>query len=86
MVESHDELIIEIAKEIGLDRMGEDAETKDEDDNNAGDAASPPAPAPPAAATPEEIIMEEDPVEVVLEQEALVVHGVILANAEPELS
>jgi hypothetical protein len=26
MVESHDELIIEIVKEIGLDRMGEDAE------------------------------------------------------------
>jgi hypothetical protein len=86
MVESHDELIIEIAKEIVLDRMGEDAEAKDEDDNNGGDAASPPAPAPPAAATPEEIVVEENPVEVVLEQEAPVAHRVILANAEPELS
>jgi hypothetical protein len=39
--------------------------------------ATPPAPAPPAAAAPEEIIVnEEDPMEMVLEQE----------DAEPELS
>jgi hypothetical protein len=29
--------------------------------------------------------MEEDPVEIVLEQEAPVAHEVILANAEPEM-
>jgi hypothetical protein len=29
MVESRDELIIEIVKEIGLDRMGEDAKYED---------------------------------------------------------
>jgi hypothetical protein len=43
------------------------------------------APAPPAAIVPEEIVMEEDPVEMVLEQEAPVAHEVILANAEPEM-
>jgi hypothetical protein len=56
MVESHDE--------IGLDRIG-------------GDAATPlvavvpsPTPTPHVAATPEEIIMEEDPVEMVPEQKS----------------
>jgi hypothetical protein len=43
-----------------------------------------PAPAPHAAA-PEEIIEEEDPVEMVPEQEAPVAHEVILAYAEPKL-
>jgi hypothetical protein len=49
MVESCDELIMEIAKETGLDRMGEDAEDEDEDEdgNNGGDAT-----APPIAVTP----------------------------------
>jgi hypothetical protein len=47
--------------------------------------APPPAPTPPVAATPKEIVEEEDPMEMVLEQEAPVVHGVILADAEPEL-
>jgi hypothetical protein len=43
MVESRDELIMEIAKETGLDRMGEDAkdEQKDEDADDRGDAAAP---------------------------------------------
>jgi hypothetical protein len=41
-VESCDELITKIAKEIGLDRMGEDAEAEDEDDDDGGDAATPP--------------------------------------------
>jgi hypothetical protein len=31
MVVSHDELIMEIARETGLDRMGEDAEDDEED-------------------------------------------------------
>jgi hypothetical protein len=48
MVKSHNELIMEIAKEIGLDYMGEDAEDKEEDEdaNNGGDATVPPVSAP----------------------------------------
>jgi hypothetical protein len=41
---------------------------------------------PPVATVPEEIIVEEDPVEMILEQEAPMVHEVILADAEPEMS
>jgi hypothetical protein len=43
MVKSHDERITEIAKEIGLDRKGEDAEgeEEDEDANDGGDTATP---------------------------------------------
>jgi hypothetical protein len=87
MVESRDELIMEIAKETRLDRMGEDAEdeVEDEDADDGGDAVTPPAPTPPVAAAPEEIIVEEDPVEMVPEQEAPMVHEVILADAEPEM-
>jgi hypothetical protein len=93
MIESHDELITEIAKEIGLDSMGEDVEDEDEDGNDEGDptappiaVAPPPAPAPPATIAPEESIEEEDPVEVVPKQEDPIVHEVILEVAEPELS
>jgi hypothetical protein len=85
MVKSHDEFITKIAMEIGLDHMGEDAEAKDEDDDDGGDAIAPPTHVPPTAATPMEIIVEEDTVEVVPKQEALVAHEVILANAEPKL-
>jgi hypothetical protein len=59
MIRSHDELILEIAKEYGLNRMGENDD--DEDDDNKGNVVEPPAPAP--AAVPEEIVEEEDPVE-----------------------
>jgi hypothetical protein len=92
MVKSHDELTMEIAKEIGLDRMEEYGKAEDEDDDIGGDAAAPlaiaptPAPMPPTVSVPEEIVMEEDPMEMVPEQEALVAHDVILADAEPELS
>jgi hypothetical protein len=41
MVESRDELIMEIAKEIGLDCMGEEAEAKDDDDDDGGEATAP---------------------------------------------
>jgi hypothetical protein len=43
MVESHDELIMEIATKIGLEHMGEDAkdEDVDEDCNDGGDAVAP---------------------------------------------
>jgi hypothetical protein len=39
MEKSCDENITEIAKEIGLDRVREDAKAKDEDDDNGGDDA-----------------------------------------------
>jgi hypothetical protein len=85
-VESHDELIMEIVKETGLDRMGEDVEDEEEDEdaNDGGDATAPPIPAPCAAA-PKKIIVEEYPVEMVPEQQAPLVHEVILADAELEM-
>jgi hypothetical protein len=66
MVESRDELIMEIAKDTGLDYMGEDAkdEEEDEDADDEGDAARPPVPTQPTVA-PKEIIMEEAPVQMV---------------------
>jgi hypothetical protein len=90
MVESHDELLMDIARETRLDRMGADAEDEEEDedasdgrDATAPPAAVPPTPAPPTVA-PEEI-NDEGPVEVIPEQEALVPHEVVLADAEPEM-
>jgi hypothetical protein len=49
MVESHDELLMEITREMGLDHMGEDEdeEEEEEDANDRGDAATPLATAPP---------------------------------------
>jgi hypothetical protein len=94
MVESHDELIMEIADEIGLNHMGEDAinEEDDEDDDDEGNVVAPPAtvvppstPVPPAATTEVITVNEEDPMEMVPEQEAPKMHGVILADVEPEL-
>jgi hypothetical protein len=85
MIKSRNEFIMDIAKEIGLDCMGEDAEAEDEDDDDGGDAVAPPATGPHIAAAPEEIIEEVDPVEIVPEQEAPMAHEVILADAEPEL-
>jgi hypothetical protein len=49
---------MEMAKEYGLNRMGENDD--DEDDDNEGNAIAPPEPAP--ATMPEEIIEEEAPV------------------------
>jgi peptidoglycan hydrolase CwlO-like protein len=67
MVESRDELLMEIARETRLDRMGEDAEDEEEDEDvdNGEDTAAPHAPTPPAAA-PEEID-DEGPVEMIPE-------------------
>jgi hypothetical protein len=59
MIQSRDELILEMAKEYGLNRMEENND--DEDDNDEGSVVTPPAPVP--AAVPEEIVEEEDPVE-----------------------
>jgi hypothetical protein len=61
MIQSHDELILEMAKEYGLNRMGENDDDEDEDDDHEGNAVAPPTSAP--AAMPEEIVEEEDPVE-----------------------
>jgi hypothetical protein len=91
MAESHDELLIEIARETGLDRMGEDEDEEEEEEgaDDGGEAAAPPTAAPPPptplAAVPEEVD-EEGPVEVILEQEAPMPHEVILEDVEPEVS
>jgi hypothetical protein len=61
LIESHDELILEMAEEYGLNRMGENDDDKGEDDDDEGNAVAPPAPA--SAVVPKEIIEEEDPVE-----------------------
>jgi hypothetical protein len=63
MIHSHDELILEMAEEHGLIRMGENGDDEDEDENDddEGNTVAPPAPAP--AAVPEEIVEEEVPVE-----------------------
>jgi hypothetical protein len=84
MIQSHDELIMEMAEEYGLNRMGEndDDEDEDGDDDDEGNLVAPPTPTP--AAVPEEIIEEEASVEMVPEQEAPVAHEVILADVEPE--
>jgi hypothetical protein len=82
MVESHDEMLMEIARENALDRMGEDEdnEEEEEDANDGGDAAAPPTvtPPPPAPLLPH--LRRSIP-----EQEAPVLHEVILADAEPEM-
>jgi hypothetical protein len=90
MVESRDELLMEIARETGLGRVGEygDEEEEEGDTDDGGDAATPPATAPPPSvpptAVPEEID-EEGPVEVIPEQEAPKRHEVVLADDEPEV-
>jgi hypothetical protein len=90
MVESRDELLMEIARETGLDRMGEDDddEEEEEDADDGGDAAAPPAAAPPPlaspAAVPEEI-NEEGPMEAIPKQEVPMPHEVVMIEAEPEI-
>jgi hypothetical protein len=59
MIQSRDELILEMAEEYGLNRMGENDD--DEDEDNKGTIIAPPTPAP--VAVPEEIVEEEAPVE-----------------------
>jgi Fic family protein len=61
MIQSHDELILEMAEEYGLNRMGENDDDEDEKDDDEGNAVAHPAPAP--ATVPEEIIEEEASVE-----------------------
>jgi hypothetical protein len=90
MVKSHDELLIEIAREIGLDRMGEDEDEEEEEEyaNDGGDAAAPFAAAPPSPVPPVAVpkeIGEEGPMEAIPKQEAPMPQEVILADAEPEM-
>jgi hypothetical protein len=61
MIQSRDNLMLEMAEEYGLNQIGENDDNEDEDDDDEGNAVVPPAPAP--AAVPEEIVEEEDPVE-----------------------
>jgi hypothetical protein len=84
MIETHDELLMEMAEEYGPNHMGENNDEENEDNDDGGDATAPPAPVSPVVA-PEEIIEEEAPMEMVPEQEALEAHEVILADAKPEL-
>jgi vacuolar-type H+-ATPase subunit I/STV1 len=81
MIQSCDKLIMEMDEEYGLNRMGENDDDEDEDDDDEGNAVAPPIPVSPATAP--EGIDDEGPVEVIPEQEALVPHEVILADAEP---
>jgi peptidoglycan hydrolase CwlO-like protein len=80
MVESHGELLMEIAaRKTGLDHVGEDDEDeeKEEGADDGEDAAAPPAATPPPhalhAGVPEEID-NEGPMEMIPEQEAPVPH------------
>jgi hypothetical protein len=60
MIQSCDKLIMEMAKEYGLNRMGENDDNEDDDDDDERNAVAPPALAP--ATMPEEIIEGEAPV------------------------
>jgi hypothetical protein len=61
MIQSRDELILEMAEEYGLNRMGENDDGEGEDDDDEGNTVAPLAPVP--AAVPEETVEEEDPME-----------------------
>jgi hypothetical protein len=59
MIQPRDVLILEMAEEYGLNRMGENDD--DEDDDDEGNAVAPPALV--LAVVPKEIVEEEAPVE-----------------------
>jgi hypothetical protein len=61
IIQSRDELIMEMVEENGLNHMGENNVDEDENDGDEGNAIVPPAPTP--AAVPEEIVEEEALVE-----------------------
>jgi hypothetical protein len=61
MIQSRDELILEMAEEYGLNDMGENDDDEDENDDDKGNAVATPSLA--LTVVPEEIVEEEDPVE-----------------------
>jgi hypothetical protein len=61
MIQSHHELIMEMAEAYGLNRKGENDDDEDEDDDDEGNVVASPAPTPMSAIVPEEIIEEEAP-------------------------
>jgi hypothetical protein len=63
MIQSHDELIMEVDEEYGLNHMGENDNNEDEyeDDDDEGNTVAPPTPVP--AVVPGEIVEEEAPME-----------------------
>jgi hypothetical protein len=91
MVESYNELLMEITREAELDHMGEDDgdEEEEEDADDGEDDTAPPAVVPPPrvppATAPEEI-KDEGRMEMIPEQEAPVSHEVILIDVEPEIT
>jgi hypothetical protein len=90
MVESREELLMEIARETGLDRMGEDEDEEEQEENadDGGVVATPPATTPPPLAPPTAVpkdINEEGPVEVIPEPEAPMPHVDALADADPKV-
>jgi hypothetical protein len=89
MVESRDELLMEIARETGLDRMDEGEGGEEEETDDEGDVAAPPVaalpPLAPPAVIPEEI-HEEGPMEAIPEQEDLKSHEVAMTELESETS
>jgi hypothetical protein len=87
MVESHDELLMEITRETGMDRMAEDEEGEEEETDNEGNVTAPPTAAPPPPAPPvvvPEEIHEEGPMEAIPEQEDLKPHEVTTTEVESE--
>jgi hypothetical protein len=84
MVESRDELLMEIARETGLDRLGQDDEDADDGEDATAPLAAMPPPLVPLATAPEEVD-DEGPVDMISKQEAPMSHEVILADAEPEI-
>jgi hypothetical protein len=87
MVESRDELLVDITRETGLDRMDEDEEGEEEETDDEGDVAAPPAaaspPLAPLAVVPKEI-HEEGPMETIPKQEDLMPHEVATTEVESE--
>jgi hypothetical protein len=72
----HSEMLLEIARETGLGRMGkdEDEEEEEEDADDGGDATAPPSAVPPPLAPPVAMpveINEEGPMEAISEQEVV---------------
>jgi hypothetical protein len=88
MVESRDELLLEITRETGLDHMGEGEEEEEEDTDDGGDAAAPPVVAPPPRRPLLSCLKrstKRGPMEAIPEQEVLTPHDVVLAEAEPDI-